>query len=303
MILILLSIAIATTAAADTLRIEKPDRVGRRIENQYFIADLSHRTIQGREEDSGTLRALTYKEFGVTFHRTNNRMHWAPNLSRVGAPGYKGLGTWHPVQEFREKETGTEYVHYREGYMADYPEIKIETEYRFLPAAPYFLFRSRLNVEKPLVVRLLRNNQMTMDDFFTHLAWPKRDEGHHVATFGERHDILEAEPIPFDAPWVAFLNLDKGYGYGYVNLAVAATKTVNPRLVISDGAGNGKYWSRHLISRTEARLDPGDRFEERTAFVLFRCSEQKPLEDFFEWQSRIRLRFGREEGLLGRARD
>src|SRR5437660_12036506 len=78
-------------AAADKLRVQKPDRVGRIVENRYFIADLSHRTIQGHDEDSGTLRALTYKEFGITLLRTRNRMHWAPNLQRAGAPGYNGI--------------------------------------------------------------------------------------------------------------------------------------------------------------------------------------------------------------------
>src|ERR1041384_5127057 len=65
--LLLCAFAIAAcTAAADKLRIDKPDRVGRIVENQYFVADLSHRTVRGQEEDSGTLRALTYKAFGVT---------------------------------------------------------------------------------------------------------------------------------------------------------------------------------------------------------------------------------------------
>lgn len=286
-------VASVAAVGADTLRIEKTDRVGRRIENQYFVADLSHRIIRDHEEDSGTLRALTYKAFGVTLLRTENRMHWAPNLSRAGVRGYKGLGTWHPVQEFREKQTAGEYVHYREGYLADYPELKIEAEYRFLPGVPYFLFWSRLTVEKPFVVTMVRDNQMTMDDFFTHVAWPGRDGARHVTTFDERHDLLRREPIAFDAPWVVFLNLDKGYGYGFVMLEGRATKTVNPGIGISDGANNGKYWSRRAIGgRVETPLVVGDRFEERTAYVLFRCSKDRPLDEFFEWEREIRQRFG-----------
>src|SRR5437899_10116435 len=76
MLLLLLLVLSIPAVAADKLKIEKPDRVGRVIENQYFVADLSHRTIRGVEEDSGTLRALTYKPFGVTLLRTQNRMHW-----------------------------------------------------------------------------------------------------------------------------------------------------------------------------------------------------------------------------------
>lgn len=278
------------TGAGDSLKVEKTGRVGRKIENQYFIADLSHRTIKGQEEDSGTLRALTYKQFGLTLLRTENRMHWAPNLSRGG--GYSGLGTWQPVQDFREELNKDEYVHHREGYFAEYPEVKVEAEYRFLAGVPYFLFWSRLTVEKPLAVRLLRNNEMTMDESFTHLAWPARDGKRQIAAFDERYPLLEKEPIAFDAPWLAFLNLEKGYGYGFVMLQCRAAKTVNPGTGISDGARNGKYWSRRLIGGAGTPLVAGDRFEERTAYVLFRCPKEKPLDEFFEWEKQIRERFG-----------
>jgi hypothetical protein len=285
------ALAALSAGAADTLRIDKTDRVGRRIENQYFIADLSRRTVQGKEEDSGTMRALTYKEFGVTLLRTQNRMHWAPNLLRVGASGYKGIGTWHPVQGFREEQKEDVYIHFREGYLADYPEVKMEAEYRFFPGVPYFLFWSRMMVEKPLVVRLLRNNEMTMDQFFTHVAWPARDGNRHITTFEERRPLLEKEPIAFDAPWLAFLNPDRGYGYGFVSLECRNSKIANAITGISDGAGNGKYWSRRLIGQSATPLEPGDQFEERTAYLLFRCSKDKPLDEFLDWERQIRRRF------------
>ena len=277
--------------AADKLKIEKPDRVGRIIENQYFIADLSHRTIRGVDEDSGTLRALTYKPFGVKLLRTQNRMHWEPNLQRAGAPSYKGIGSWQPVQSFRETNEGDVYVHRREGYLADYPEVKIEAEYRFLPDMPYFVFWSRMTVEKPLTVTLLRNNEMTMDPFFTHVAWPSSDGKQHIATFDDRKPLLEKEAIAIDAPWVAFLNLDKGYGYGYVNLESKASRTLNPNITISDGEGNGRYWSRHIVSGDPTPLQVGDRYEERTAYVLFRVSKEAPLREFLDWDKRIRARW------------
>ena len=290
---VLIAMSIATET--DKLRIEKTDRVGREIENQYFIADLSHRTIQGKEEDSGTLRALTYKPFGVTLLRTQNRMHWAPNLQRAGAQSYKGIGTWHPVQEFSEEQQGETYIHRRAGHLADYPEVKIEAEYRFFAGVPYFLFWSRMKVEKPLVVTLLRNNEMTMDQFFTHLAWPGRDGRQNITTFDERKPLLEKEPIAADAPWLAFLNLDKGYGYGFVMLDYQATRTANPGIGISDGADNGKYWSRHIVVRESKQIEPGDRFEERTAYVLFRCTKDAPLGEFFEWQKQIQSKFGKAQ--------
>jgi hypothetical protein len=286
-------VLLAACAAAQPLRIEKTDRVGRRVENEHFIADLSHRVVRGVEEDSGTIRALTYKAFGVTLLRTQNRMHWAPNLQREGASGYKGIGAWVPVQEFREERKAGEYVHYREGRLADYPEVRIEAEYRFFEGAPYFFFRSVMAVEKPLAVTLLRNNEMTMDGFFTHVGWPARDAKRHLTTFDERHAILQKEPIAVDAPWVVFVNLDKGYGFGFVNLESKATKTANASIGISDGAGGGKYWSRALIRGAATALEPGDRFEERTAYVLFRCSKESAFGEFFDWEKRIRARLAR----------
>jgi len=75
---------IATVAAgAEKIKVDKTDAVGRRIENEYFVADLS--------EDSGTLRALTYKPFGVTFFRNpqNGRMHKGISCS-ARAPRLQG---------------------------------------------------------------------------------------------------------------------------------------------------------------------------------------------------------------------
>ena len=197
------------------------------------------------------------------------------------------------MQEFREELKGDTYIHHREGYLADYPEMKIEAEYRFLAGVPYFLFWSRMTVEKSLVVTLLRNNEMTMDQFFTHLAWPGRDGRPRITTFDERKPLLEKEPIAADAPWVVFLNLEKGYGYGFVMLDYKATRSANPGIGISDGAENGKYWSRYMVIREPTRLEPGDRFEERSAYVLFGCTKAEPLREFFQWQKQIRSKFGK----------
>lgn len=285
-------IIVPCAGAADSLKVEKTDRVGRKIENRHFVADLSRRTVRGQEEDSGTVRGLTYKQFGVTLCRTENRMHWAPNLSRTGARGYYGLGSWQPVQEFREEQREDAYIHYREGHFSQFPEVKVEAEYRFFPDAPYFLFWSRLTVEKPISVRLVRNNEMTMDRFFTHVAWPAADGRLHVATFDERHAVLKQEPIAVDAPWLAFLNLERGYGYGFVTLESRSTKYVNALVRVSDGAEEGKYWSRVLVGGNDTPLEVGDRFEERTAYVLFPCSREKPLDEFLALEKQIRQRFG-----------
>ena len=283
-------------ASAADMRVEKTDAIGRKVENAFYIADLSHRTINGREEDSGTLRALTLKDFGITLFRdpSNGRMHKGPSIQRAGARSYKDIGEWTPVQSFREEEKGGTYIHHREGYFADYPEVKIEVEYRFRADAPYFIVADSMTVEKPLKTTLVRNNEMTMNLFFTHLAWPGRDGKVRVLTLDERKPILEKDPIPADVPWLAFVNLEKGYGYGFVTLQSEASKTANADTTISDGVRGGtttltgRYWSRHLISGQEVDLVPGDKFREVTAYVVFKCSKDRPVTEFLEWAKQIR---------------
>jgi len=143
----LILIAIACAASAGTLRIEKTNPIGRKIENEFFIADLSHRVINGKEEDSGTLRGLTHKPFGVTFFRNplNGRMHKGISLQRAGAPGYKDIGTWTPVQTFREAQKDGFYIHHREGYFADYPEVKLEVEDK--PLAEFFDWQKKIRAK------------------------------------------------------------------------------------------------------------------------------------------------------------
>ena len=58
-----------------------------------------------------------------------------------------------------------------------------------------------MTVEKPLTLRLLRDKEMiTMDQFFTHVAWPGRDGKPIVTTFDARHALGEKDPIPAEVP-------------------------------------------------------------------------------------------------------
>jgi hypothetical protein len=294
MIPIVILVALAGMGCVEVLDIQKTDRVGRKIENRYLIADLSSRMLDGAKEDGGALRGLTYKPLGVTLLRTQHavRMHWAPNLRRPDAPLFKGLGAWEPVQEFREEQKDGVYIHHREGHLQDFPEVKMETEYRFYPGVPYFLFWSRMTVEKQLQVVAVRNNEMTMDHFFTHVAWPDRNGKLRVATFDESAAILAKEPVAADAPWMAFLNLEKGYGYGYVTLDYKTTKSVDSRMNVSSATNNGgKLWSRIVITGKQTQLDPGDRFEERSAYVLFHSSRDEPVQEFLAWRKKIQRKF------------
>jgi hypothetical protein len=266
--------------AAQLLAVDQTDPIGFRVDNGVFVADHSRRN----GVDSGTLHKLTFKAAGVSFERTpTNWMHWAPSFQRVGARAYTSISTWDPVQTFRHDKSDRRLVFTREGRHQLYPEIRLWTEYAYESGAPYFVFHAILTVEKPIDMFWLRGQEMTMDSHFTHAAWPGPDGKPVVADFEARKPILDQRPIPVDAPWIAFLNQEKGYGYGAVTLDFKATKLAKATLSINDGAGNGKYWDRRIINQEATRLEPGDRFEERTAYVVFRR-----LDEFLGWAAKLR---------------
>lgn len=262
----------------EPVNVTPTSEVGFLAENSLLRANLDMRLTASGPEDSGTLRALTYKPAGVTLLRTQNRMHWAPSFQREGARGYTSIATWSPVQEHaRRMVDGAVFTH-RKGSHTLYPEISIEAHYRFYPGVPYFEFESLLSIVKPVDIFWLRNQEMTMDQFFTHVAWPG-----HYHSFEEAKPILEQTKLAKDIPWVAFFNPAKGYGFGAVVLGYGASTETNADTQIADGAGNGKYWYRQIIARKTTPLKPGDRFREHTVFVL-----ASSLEEFQLWERKLR---------------
>ncbi len=272
----------------ESLELRVTDPVGYQVENSAYLADLSKRILGAAIEDSGTLRGLVFKEFGVRLERDQNRMHWAPSFQREGARSYTSIATWHPVQKARREQMPGVLTFTRDGFHEAYPEIRLHTEYRFFAHVPYFLFHSTMTIEKPIAMFWLRNQEMTMDGLFTHVAWPGEDGKPVIVDFEQRKPILDKKPLAADIPWVAFLHREKGYGFGAVVLDHKAAKTANPLTSINDGARGGRYWDRRLINQIVTPLTPGDRYEERSAYVLFRCSGPEPVKEFLEWEKRIR---------------
>ena len=252
--------------------------VGFLAENEYYLANFDLRLTASGVEDSGTLRALLYKPASINFLRTPNRMHWAPSFQRAGARGYTSLATWHPVQRHSRRIVDDAVVFQRTGSVAQYPEIEIDCTYRLFPGVPYFEFEATLDVVQPIDMYWLRGQEMTMDEYFTHVAWPD-----HLHTFEEAKPILAESPLAKDIPWLAFWNPAKRYGFGAVILDYQATTENGANTQIADGANNGKYWYRQMIAQRTTPLKPGDRYYERTAFVLFQT-----LDEFLSWERKLR---------------
>jgi hypothetical protein len=144
-----------------------------------------------------------------------------------------------------------------------------------------------VEIRQPIDLFWMRGQEMTMDDLFTHVAWPQPGGDPRIVDFESRKPILEKDPLPVDLRWIAFVNLEKGYGYGAVVLDYKATTAANARTMVNDGARNGRYWDRYIVGRVDTRLKPGDRYEERTAYVLFRVAKHRPLAEFLDWERRL----------------
>jgi hypothetical protein len=277
------------------------DSIGFKFENQYYSADLTARERNGKVlEDNGTLRGLTFKPTGTLIQRSGNRMHWAPSFQRSGAKNYLGIGTWNPVQKHSKTENKERVRFTRSGYMQEYPEVHLFAEYDFLKNEPYFLFRSTMTIEKPVEMFWLRNQEMTMDHIFTHVAFPNPDGSGKVmlVDFEERKPILAAKPLPVDVPWVAFVNLEKGFGYGAVVLKYKAGTTANPITSINDGVNPpARYWDRRLVNQKDTPLKVGDKYEEETAYVLFKvpAAKDKALDEFFALRDKIVKKYGKKK--------
>lgn len=282
------------------LNVSGETRAGWIVENEHYVADASQNVVKERTEDSGQIGALTLKFAAVTLVRSNgNRIHWAPNFQRTGAKSYSSIARWEQVQFLKRTKGPVVCENHRAGFHQEYPEIALLAVYRFFAFVPYFLFRSEMRITRPLELFLLRNDEMTMDGFFTHVAWPGLGSiPVQAASFEEREKILEKRPIPADAPWVCFFHQEKGYGYGSVRLQFDTKSTsgkpsplYQPFTKISEGAGGGKYWDRRLIHEHDTQVPAGSRYAEENAYVIFRLRSgalPEALGEFLEWAKKLR---------------
>lgn len=266
------------------------------IENQFYRADLS-RSMQSeaKSHSSGQLRELLIKmDFHQWLFRTENRMHWAPNFQRTEAESYQTIADW---------EMPTDYQHFSGPYLIEtirsdsarkHPEIWLTAQYKFYAQKPYFLFYSLMEVEKDITLKLLRNDEITMDSMFTNVAFQRPDGRIEDYKFSERYPYLEQNPIENEAPWLCFYHRDKGYGIASIRLNYDITNrygnpspTYYPHTKISDGAEGGKYWNRRLIDDHPLLVPAGSRYAEKNAYLVFAIKKDDPFAEINYWAERL----------------
>lgn len=234
---------------------------------------------------SGQLGELLIKSgIDQKLFRSKNMMHWAPNARRCGVRRYKTLAHWDPPA-YAGLETGPYCIETRRyGAMTDYPEISVSARYAFFAFKPYFIFFSVMNVDKGICIQRLRNDEMTMDSLFTHVAFERSNGTIVNLSFEERYAHLKTNPIRNQAPWLAFYHAEKGYGFGSIRLQYSVLDCYGepsplafPHTRISDGAGGGKYWNRYLICDQQTFVPSGSRYMEKNAYLVFTFDQDNPL--------------------------
>ncbi|MCF6297823.1 MAG: hypothetical protein L3J08_07560 [Flavobacteriaceae bacterium] len=254
---------------------------GHSVENSIYKAGFSTEN----DKRGGQINGITLKEFdGQVLKRSHIAMHWAPNFSKSDSDGYFNMEDLPKSSENIIERGLYQITKKRSGTTDSVPEINLEGKYIFYEGLRYFKFSSTMTVTKDVELDLLRNDEMTMDSLFTHVMYTlPNGKVSHLKLYDEELDQLEENPITDDASWLAFYNVDKGYGYGCIRLKYDNTNnsenssiTYKPYTKISKSKNNGRYWNRILLGEEDVLVKKGDRYTESNAYLIFQVDQSAP---------------------------
>lgn len=267
------------------------------VENNYYSANLTKSNQnEAKSHDSGQLRELQIKmEFNQLLFRTENRMHWAPNFQKLGLEYYNTIAGWDKPKVYEFNEGPYLIYTHRKDKAPDHPEILLTANYSFYAGLPYFKFYSSLDIVEDITLFLLRNDEMTMDSLFTHIAYQNNSGQIIDFSFSERYAELDKNPIENNSPWLCFYNEDQGFAfasirikYDNINQSGLPSPTYFPHTKISDGAEGGKYWNRILIHEYPVVVPKGSSYLEENAYLVFKISKEDKFKEIVEWMKIIR---------------
>jgi hypothetical protein len=267
------------------------------IENGYYRADLTQsNATEAKSHYSGQLRELFIKmDFNQLLLRTENRIHWAPNFRKRGAEDYHTIAGW-DNPSYNNIFHGPYCIRTERADIAPkLPEMILIGTYKFYAYLPYFIFSSRMDLTQDVWLDLLRNDEMTMDSLFTHIAYQRHDKQVIDLALSTREKVLKKEPISADAPWLCFYNAQKDYAFGSIRIAYDnrnvfnnPSPTYKSHTKISDGSGGGKYWDRRLIHEYPILVPAGSRYYEQNAYLLFEIDSEQKFKHIDFWAQRLR---------------
>jgi hypothetical protein len=262
------------------------------IDNEFYRADLTKSDqSDAKSHSSGQLRELFIKMgFNIRLFRTENRIHWAPNFQKVDYDEYETIAGWENPKTYM-LDTGPYLVHTMRSDLAPkHPEISLTANYYFYAGLPYFKFHSSMEVTENLQLFLLRNDEMTMDSLFTHVAFQRPNGQIEDLIFSDRYKKLEQNSIENNAPWLCFYHAERGYAIGSIRLKYDIknekgfdSPTYLPHTKISDGSGGGKYWNRRLIHEHPTFVPKGSRYTEENIYLLFKIDKDDKFSEIVKW--------------------
>lgn len=267
-----------------------------RVANKYFVADLTRSDgAEPKSHASGQLRELLIKMgFNQLLTNAEDRVHWAPNFKRPELEFYTTIAHWeNPALNLVEQ--GRYLLRtIRQDVAPDHPEILLTAVYKFYANVPYFKFYSGMEMVAEVWLELLRNDEMTTDSMFTHVAF-ERPSGEIIEVrLDERHALLQRQPIEADAPWLCFYNLEKGFAFGSIRLKYDCANqygvpapTYLPHTQIGAWLDR-RYWNRRLIHDHLTFIPKGSRYVEENAYLVFRIGERDRLEEIKKLARQLR---------------
>ncbi len=266
------------------------------VENDFYIADLrADEKDEEKSYHSGQLTDLTIKlGFDKLFTNRDDRIHWAPNFKRPEIEYYKTIAHWnHPKEQWNN--IGNYVIRtWRKDRAPSHPEIMLSAEYSFFAGKPYFLFNSSMEIIEDVMLEWLRNDEMTMDTMFTHLAF-KRKTGEVIdIPIAERYEMLEKSPIAVDDPWLCLYNRDIGYGFGSIRLDYDisdiegnASPTGKNYTSIAEWENRTTYWNRRIIYKELTNVIKGSKYVEKNAYIVFDINQDGHLEVINNWSKKL----------------
>jgi hypothetical protein len=267
------------------------------VENEFYRADLTRSSqSEAKNDKSGQLRELLVKmNHNVLLHRTSNRMHWAPNFQKDGQESYQTIAGWNNPAKYRMVKGPYLIRTERSDRARGCPEINLSAVYSFYSGVPFFRFFSVMVVTEDVRLVLLRNDEMTMDSLFTHVAFQRPDGKIEDLPFSGRYDRLNERPLECDAPWLCFYHADEGYALGSIRIKYDVqndrgyqSPLFNPHTKISNGGGGGKYWNRRLIDEHPVFVPRGSRYAEENIYLVFPVGGDKKFSRIRYWADRLR---------------
>lgn len=262
------------------------------VENEFYKADLTaKRSSKNIPLAPGQITSISLKEYdGIKLERPDIKMHWSPSFQKKNEE-YKTMAHLHEFDSIHIDKGPYVISVYRSGKVKGYEEIQLKGEYKFYAGQPFFRFSSEMTMIDSLTVTMLRNDEMTMNKFFTHAFTPLKDGKVKTVILYDKPPLishytvkeLRKHPIDADANWFGFYNDSTNYGFGslrlrfdYKNLDGGMSPMTDAQTKISYSYNEGRYWDRRFVDSGELKVPKGSRYFEDNVYSIFKVDNTNP---------------------------